>query len=152
MVFQMMVTSPRTSTSVDGGGRPLHTFDKFISNFRAIDGFIDWRTCQFPGFPRLNSVLKERMMLKLWILAAALTFAVLAPAGATGLYTCDSGPLSGWKSQEVLKKTLTDQGWKVRRIKEDGGCWEVYAINPKGERVEAYFHPVTLKNVFTSKR
>lgn len=92
------------------------------------------------------------MMLKNGILAAVLAIAAAVPAGATGLYTCDSGPRSGWKSQEVLKKTLTDQGWKVRRIKEDGGCWEVYAINPKGERVEAYFHPVTLKNVFTSTR
>ena len=30
-----------------------------------------------------------------------------------------------------------------RRIKEDGGCWEVYAINPEDRKVEAYFHPVT---------
>ncbi len=75
-----------------------------------------------------------------------------APAHATGLYNCDSGPRDGWKSREQLKKAFTDQGWAVRRIKEDGGCWEVYAINPSGERVEAYFHPVTLKNVFTSTR
>lgn len=32
------------------------------------------------------------MTLKPWILAAMLTFAALAPAGATGLYTCDLGP------------------------------------------------------------
>ena len=42
---------------------------------------------------------------------------------------------------------LTAKGWKVRRIKEDGGCYEVYALNDKGERVEAYFHPVTLDSV-----
>ena len=72
-----------------------------------------------------------------------------APASATGLATCDSGPQSGWKPQETLQKQLTDQGWQVRRIKVDGGCYEVYAIDNKGQRVEAYFHPVTLASVPT---
>ena len=40
----------------------------------------------------------------------------------------------------------------MRFIKEDGGCWEVYALDSNGNRVEAYFHPVTLKNVYTSQR
>lgn len=89
---------------------------------------------------------------KFAILAICLAAVTAAPAAATGLYTCESGPRTDWKSQDVLKKTLTAKGWKVRRIKEDGGCWEVYAIDDHGKRVEAYFHPVTLKNVFTSTR
>ena len=80
--------------------------------------------------------------------------AVLAtPVPATGLATCDSGPESGWQPQAKLEKQLIEQKWQVRRIKVDGGCYEVYAINDKGERVEAYFHPVTLAPVpTTSKR
>lgn len=74
------------------------------------------------------------------------------PAGATGLATCDSGPKSGWQTTEVLEKMLKEKGWQIRRIKEDGGCYEVYAINEKGERVEAYFHPVTLAPVPTKPR
>ena len=70
-------------------------------------------------------------------------------AGATGLATCDSGPKSGWQPAEKLEKQLTDKGWKVRRIKEDGGCYEVYGLDDKGQRVEAYFHPVTLAPVPT---
>lgn len=66
---------------------------------------------------------------------------------ATGLATCDSGPESGWQPREKLEQMLVEQGWKVRRIKEDGGCYEVYALNDKGKRVEAYFHPVTLDPV-----
>ena len=46
---------------------------------------------------------------------------------------------------------LLERGWKIRRIKEDGGCYEVYAFNEKGERVEAYFHPLTLAPVPTSR-
>jgi len=75
-----------------------------------------------------------------------------APAGATGLATCDSGAKSEWKSQDDLKKQLTAKGWRVRRIKIDGGCYEVYAINDKGNRVESYFHPVTFDHVLTSER
>jgi hypothetical protein len=47
---------------------------------------------------------------------------------------------------------LTDKGWQIRRIKIDGGCYEVYALNEKGERVEAYFHPKTLDAVPTNPK
>ena len=73
-------------------------------------------------------------------------------AGATGLATCDSGPESGWQSKDVLSKRLTEQGWKVRQIKVDGGCYEVYALDANGARVEAYFHPVTLAAVPTQPK
>lgn len=73
-------------------------------------------------------------------------------AQATGLATCDSGPRSGWQPSDKLEKQLTDKGWQVRRIKEDGGCYEVYALDDKGQRVEAYFHPVTLAPVPTQPR
>jgi hypothetical protein len=73
-------------------------------------------------------------------------------AHATGLATCDSGPTEGWQPQAALEKKLTEQQWKIRRIKVDGGCYEVYAMNEKGERVEAYFHPVTLAPVPTKPR
>lgn len=67
----------------------------------------------------------------------------------TGLATCDSGPESGWKSQDTLKEQLTAKGWQVRRIKVDGGCYEVYAVDDKGTRVEAYFDPRDLSSVPT---
>ena len=81
---------------------------------------------------------------------AAATF-IGSPVHATGLATCDSGPQSGWQPQATLEKQLVSQSWQVRRIKVDGGCYEVYAINDRGERVEAYFHPVTLAPVPTSR-
>jgi len=86
------------------------------------------------------------------LLAVAALAALSGAAGATGLATCESGPKSGWQPPEKLEKQLTDKGWKVRRIKEDGGCYEVYALNDKGERVEAYFHPVTFDPVPTKPR
>ena len=71
---------------------------------------------------------------------------------ATGLATCDSGPQEKWQPQAKLEQQLKDKGWQVRRIKIDGGCYEVYALNEKGERVEAYFDPRTLESVPTSKK
>ena len=78
---------------------------------------------------------------------AVTCMAVPGWAFATGLATCDSGPQDAWQSQEKLAATLKEKGWQIRRIKNDGGCYEVYALNERGERVEAYFHPKTLAPV-----
>jgi hypothetical protein len=89
------------------------------------------------------------------LLLALTTIAALhlsAESLATGLATCDSGPQETWQPQAKLEKMLTDKGWQVRNIKVDGGCYEVYALNEKGERVEAYFHPQTLEPVPTTKK
>ena len=92
-------------------------------------------------------------MIRIAFLAAALgAFALAAPAGATGLATCKSGDQKTWKSMDDLKGQLTSKGWNIRRIKVDGGCYEVYAVNDKGQRVESYFHPVTFEHVLTSTR
>jgi len=71
----------------------------------------------------------------------------LPPAQATGFATCDSGSQDSWQPQDKLAALLKEKGWQVRRIKIDGGCYEVYALNEKGERVEAYFHPRTFAPV-----
>ncbi len=77
--------------------------------------------------------------------AAGLSLLATFNAGATGVATCESGPKANWQPQEKLEKQLIDQnGWKIRRIKEDGGCYEVYAFDKNGDRVNAYYHPVTL--------
>ena len=91
---------------------------------------------------------------RLLILAAATGLGTLAstPAAATGRMTCNAGPQSGWRSQEQLVQTLTREGWQVRRTKIDGGCYEVYGTTPEGDRVEAYFHPVTFQKLLVSRR
>ena len=89
-------------------------------------------------------------LVKIAIIMAAVT--AMPAAQATGLATCNSGPESGWQSEEALKQKLTAQGWSIRRIKVDGGCYEVYAVNDKGQRVETYFHPVTFEHVLTTTR
>lgn len=75
----------------------------------------------------------------------AITVAVMfgTSASATGLYDCEETDQSEWLSSEALTEKLESEGWAVRRMKVDGGCWEVYGTDPEGRRVEGYFHPVT---------
>lgn len=89
-----------------------------------------------------------------FLISAAMlaTVALAAPASATGVIKCNAGPESGWKSSDALKTKLTKEGWKIRLVKPDGGCYEVYGTTPKAERVEAYFHPVTLEKLYVARR
>jgi hypothetical protein len=91
------------------------------------------------------------MKLAAFLAVAALSF-VATSAFATGLATCDSGAKSTWQPVEKLEAQLKEKGYTVRRIKEDGGCYEVYALDDKGQRGEFYFHPVTLAPVPTKPR
>ncbi|MBR9884877.1 MAG: PepSY domain-containing protein [Oceanospirillales bacterium] len=56
-------------------------------------------------------------------------------------------PENEWQTQEALEQAVKDKGWEVRKIKVDEGCYEVYAKDDKGERVEAYFNPKSFEIV-----
>jgi hypothetical protein len=93
-----------------------------------------------------------RIYTPLLIAAAGLTALSATPASATGAVKCNAGPQSGWKSQKALTDKLVKEGWTVRKAKVDGGCYEVYGSTPEGERVEAYFHPVSLEKLYVARR
>ena len=84
--------------------------------------------------------------------AAAAVALAAAPASATGAIKCKAGPQKTWKSQKVLETKLTKEGWTVRKSKVDGGCYEVYGTTQEGDRVEAYFHPVSLEKLYVARR
>ncbi|WP_395139514.1 PepSY domain-containing protein [Schlegelella aquatica] len=77
---------------------------------------------------------------------AAATFALVAGA-VFASDKCDAGPKDQWQPKEALEKKLQAEGIKVKRIKIDDGCYEVYGTDAKGERIERYFHPKTLESV-----
>ena len=84
--------------------------------------------------------------------AATLASTATVPAQATGKMKCEAGPQSTWKTRPQLEAALVKQGWKVKKSKVDGGCYEVYGTTPEGDRVEAYFHPVTMEKLLVSRR
>ena len=69
----------------------------------------------------------------------------------TGKMTCDSDE-SEWQPREALEAKLVSEGWKVRKSKVDGGCYEVYGTTPEDQRVEAYFDPVTFEKLLVARR
>ncbi|MCZ8322606.1 MAG: PepSY domain-containing protein [Novosphingobium sp.] len=85
-------------------------------------------------------------------LAATTALITASPAEATGKVKCQAGPQSGWNNVETLKAQLTREGWKVTKAKVDGGCYEVYGVLPTGEKVEAYFHPVSFEKLYVAQR
>lgn len=89
--------------------------------------------------------------MKTILTAVALSLALAAPAAASGRMTCDA-PRASWKPQADLVRSITAQGWKVRKAEVDGGCYEVYGTTPEGDRVEAYFHPVTFEKLLVTRR
>jgi hypothetical protein len=94
------------------------------------------------------------MMKHLTIAAALLsiTVATTSTAHATGLYKCEPVDKAKWLSEGQLKAQLSKIGWKVNRMKPDGGCWEVYGTTPNGLRVEGYFHPATGEQLMLNQR
>jgi hypothetical protein len=96
-------------------------------------------------FGKLNSPDTVRIALLSFLLFSADVF-------ATGLMSCESEPREAWQSKEDLRAWLNDDGWQVRKIKVDGGCYEVYGTTPDGQRVEAYFHPISFEKLLVTRR
>lgn len=73
------------------------------------------------------------------VFAAALTTALGAGA-ALAADKC-SAPQAEWQPQQVLQQKLEAEGWKVKKIKVEDGCYEVYGVDAKGNRLESYYDP-----------
>ncbi len=73
------------------------------------------------------------------MIAAALS---LTPAYASGDAKCEN--TSGeWLSHEAIGAKAAELGYEVRKVETDDSCYEVYALDENGGRVEIYMHPVT---------
>lgn len=54
-------------------------------------------------------------------------------------------PIADWQPRKVLQAKLESNGWKVRSIRSEDGCYEAFAINADGEKVAAFFNPKSLE-------
>lgn len=79
--------------------------------------------------------------------AALLALTAATGALAHGSFKCDV-PKSEWRKHTELQAKLLADGWKkVRQVKTDNGCYEVYGFDEKNERAEVYFNPKTFEKV-----
>jgi hypothetical protein len=78
---------------------------------------------------------------------ALLSLAAAGSALAHGEFKCEV-PKSEWRKQTELQQKLLADGWKkVRQVKTENGCYEVYGFDEKNERAEVFFNPKTFEKV-----
>ena len=85
-------------------------------------------------------------------LVCTVALAFTASAQAQHAERCEPIPKEQWKPQAELERKLTDMGWKIRRVKIENGCYEVYGTDVKGGKVEVFFHPKTFDRVVAEKK
>jgi hypothetical protein len=78
-------------------------------------------------------------------LVAAIALVAASPALADG--KCSSAPKSKWQPKEALQQRLESDGYSVRRIKIEGGCYEVYAFDKEGKRANMAYNVETLERL-----
>lgn len=54
-------------------------------------------------------------------------------------------PMADWQPREAVARMAEANGWTVRRIKIDDGCYEIDGRDAEGRRVEVTVHPATLQ-------
>jgi len=80
--------------------------------------------------------------MKSMVISAALAtaLATLASGAALASDKC-SVPKADWQPKEALQQKLEGEGWKVKNLKVEDGCYEVYGFNAEGQRMEVLFDP-----------
>jgi hypothetical protein len=53
-------------------------------------------------------------------------------------------PMSDWQPRGAVLQLAEQNGWKVRRIKIDDGCYEIVAQDAEGRPIEVHIDPATL--------
>jgi hypothetical protein len=74
-------------------------------------------------------------------LLTAVSFAGVARAEED--QNCTQAAKDKWLSEDGIKDKAKAAGLDVRRVKVEGSCYEVYAVDAKGAKVEALFNPET---------
>lgn len=55
---------------------------------------------------------------------------------------CTNEPKERWMSETEFKKKVEADGYKIRKFKQPGTCYEIYGQNKEGKNIEIYFNPV----------
>lgn len=69
--------------------------------------------------------------------------AVLVPGASLADDDCFV-PMADWQPREAVARLAAENGWTVRRIKIDDGCYEINGADAGGRRIEVTVHPGTL--------
>jgi len=81
-------------------------------------------------------------------LAPLLLACTASVALAHGNVACPTLPKEEKKPQMELQKKLEGEGWKVRKVQNYNGCYEVYGFDASGKKSEAFFNPKTFERIY----
>ncbi|MDP5365556.1 MAG: PepSY domain-containing protein [Paracoccaceae bacterium] len=74
-----------------------------------------------------------------------LAFLVALPPAAAWAGDDDCyAPLADWQPRDRVVQWAQEQGWTLRRIRIDDGCYELDGTDAQGRRIEAILDPATL--------
>ena len=75
-------------------------------------------------------------------LLTAIAVVVASPAFAAN--GCSTAPKTKWQPQSALESMLKTDGLTIRQIKVENGCYEVYATDKTGKRMNVAYNAETL--------
>ncbi|MFN7224703.1 MAG: PepSY domain-containing protein [Paracoccaceae bacterium] len=76
-----------------------------------------------------------------------LSILVLGGTLAAGAANADDDcyvPMTKWLPRAAVADLAAENGWTVRRIKIDDGCYEIIGRDAEGRSIEVKIHPATL--------
>ena len=76
-----------------------------------------------------------------------LGFLAVFPAGVALADNDCFVPMADWQPRDAVARLAEENGWTVRRIKIDDGCYEVDGRDRAGRVIEVKVHPGTLQIV-----
>jgi hypothetical protein len=76
---------------------------------------------------------------------AILSILVAVPIGAALASDDCFVPMADWQPREAVARLAKENGWTIRRIKIDDGCYEIDGRDAGGRRIEVKVHPATLQ-------
>ncbi|TPI24302.1 PepSY domain-containing protein [Mesorhizobium sp. B3-2-1] len=111
------------------------------------DGHIAVQQSRSESHPRAQHPrLQNGAIMYRTLTLAALAGLIAAPALAAG-GSCSTAPKSQFKPKATLEAQLTGEGLTVRQIKVEKGCYEVYAVDKAGKKVNWAYNAETLEKL-----
>ena len=80
----------------------------------------------------------------------AIALLVATPAFAAGS-SCSNSPASKFQPRATLENQLKAEGLTVRQIKVEKGCYEVYAVDASGKKLNVAYNAETLAKLVNAE-
>ena len=75
----------------------------------------------------------------------ALTLVLIGTPALAGDDDC-AVPMTDWQPREAVVKLAAEQGWDLRRIRIDDGCYEVIGLDAEGRAIEVKHWGARVRN------